>query len=231
MLLPVGQHQQTDLALGIAFGRSGHGGKNHPVAVLHQRVPKVGQTRLLAVAVPVQPSRRGRWSTHGLVGALLATKIRVVAIVRTILPLEALLRIPGPARHADDGEVIVRYQPPGLLQHAGRKLLGHVGGEQPVAVHRERGVVSQRVVHAQAHRPAEGQVVVQLLDQLPLCAPSNKPAKEAPGGCAPTRSKADRWPSTGWRTHRSTITTPGPGSAASRAMDDPSPPAALTSHN
>lgn len=118
MLLPVGQHQQTDLALGIAFGRSGHGGKDHPVAVLHQRVPKVGQTRLLAVAVPVQPSRRGRWSTYGFVGALLATKIRAVDIVRTILPLEALLRIPGPARHADDGEVIVRYQPPGLLQHA-----------------------------------------------------------------------------------------------------------------
>src|ERR1039458_8337670 len=52
------KHQQRGLALGVAVGLGHHGGGDQAVAVLHQSVSQIGQMRLLAVALLVQPRVR-----------------------------------------------------------------------------------------------------------------------------------------------------------------------------
>ena len=64
--------------------------------------------------------------------------------------------------------MIVRHERPRLLVHRSKELLRHFAVEQPVAVLGEDRMVPHRVVHAQADKPAEQQVIVKLLDQLPL---------------------------------------------------------------
>jgi len=105
-----------------------------------------------------------------VVGALLAMEVRAIAAIGIgpILGAEALVRGPGLDQRAVDGEVIVRHESLRLLVHRREKLLRHLAVQQPVAVLREHGVVPHRVVHAQAHEPAEQQVIVDLLDQLAL---------------------------------------------------------------
>jgi hypothetical protein len=95
-------------------------------------------------------------------------EVRAVAIVGAVLGAKALLRGPRLDQRAIDGEVLVRHEPLGLLVDFGKELLRHLGGQQPVAVLRKHRMVPHRVVHAQAHKPAEQQVVVDLLDQQPL---------------------------------------------------------------
>jgi hypothetical protein len=105
-----------------------------------------------------------------VVGALLAVEVRTIAaiVVRSILGAEALVRRPRLDQRAVHGEVIVTHEALRLLVHRSEKLLCHLAVQQPVAVLGEDRMVPHRVVHAQAHEPAEQQVVVQLLDQLPL---------------------------------------------------------------
>jgi hypothetical protein len=45
------KHPQRGLALGVAVGLGHHGGGDQAVAVLHQRVSRIRQVRLLAVAL------------------------------------------------------------------------------------------------------------------------------------------------------------------------------------
>ena len=52
-----------------------------------------------------------------------------------------------------------------LQVHFRKEALCYIGVQQPVAVLRKHGVVSDRFVHAQADEPAKQQVVVDLLDQ------------------------------------------------------------------
>ena len=56
----------------------------------------------------------------------------------------------------------------GLRQHRAQKLGRDLALEQPVAVLGEHGHVPHRVVDAQPDEPAEQEVVVQLLHELPL---------------------------------------------------------------
>jgi hypothetical protein len=55
-----------------------------------------------------------------------------------------------------------------MSQQLGHELLKHLALSQPLAVLGERGRVPDRVIGRQPNEPAEQQVVVQLLDQLPL---------------------------------------------------------------
>ena len=75
------------------------------------------------------------------------------------------MRGPGLQQGAIHGEVLIaeqrfhlrcRHQ---LLQ----KVAHHLLVEQPVAILGERGGVPDRIVRAQTHKPAEQQVVVELL--------------------------------------------------------------------
>ena len=109
---------------------------------------------------------RSRRITVGA-GSLLAMEVRSV-VTASVLLAEALLRSPGADQRAIHGKVIVRHEALRLRGHGGEELLRHIAGQQTFAVLREHRMVPYRVVHAQADEPAGQQVVVQLLDQLPL---------------------------------------------------------------
>ncbi len=55
-----------------------------------------------------------------------------------------------------------------LLQHSFQQLLAHRARDQTFPVLAEHCRIPHHVVHLQTHEPAEQQVVVQLLHQLPL---------------------------------------------------------------
>ena len=79
---------------------------------------------------------------------------------------------PGLDHRAINAEVLVRheYLPLGQMQYATEELASHVGIEQTVAVDAEDGAVPYRFIHAQADKPLEQQVVVDLFDELALAA-------------------------------------------------------------
>ncbi len=87
-----------------------------------------------------------------------------------VLGLEALHRRPCLHQRAIDREVIVRQQRFHLAvrQDGGQKYARHRGGQQPVAVLGEHRRHPDRVVNAEAHDPAEQQVILHLLHQLAL---------------------------------------------------------------
>jgi len=79
---------------------------------------------------------------------------------------------PGLDQRAVHAEVLARQQS-ALLGHLHRRVeqLGHrVVLDEPVAVLAEHRVVPHAVLDGQAHEPAEQQVVLNLLDELPLAA-------------------------------------------------------------
>jgi len=68
--------------------------------------------------------------------------------------------------------LFAREQPPLLRQrhHTFQERGGDLAVQQPLAVLGEHGRVPHQLVHVQANEPAEEQVVVELLQQLPLAA-------------------------------------------------------------
>jgi hypothetical protein len=64
--------------------------------------------------------------------------------------------------------MIVRHEPLRTLVDLGEETLRHLGRQQAIAVLRDHRMVPHRIVHAETHEPAEQQVVIDLLDQLPL---------------------------------------------------------------
>ena len=88
------QHQQCCVALGVSIGVRHHRRGNQPVAVLHQRVAQIAQLGLLAIALLVQPRIRISGRFMRLVGTLLATEIRAVAVIGVVFAAKALLRCP-----------------------------------------------------------------------------------------------------------------------------------------
>ena len=161
------EQQQRGFTLGIAISLGGHRGGDQAVAVLHQRVAEISQVRLLAIALLVEP---GVWiggRLMRLVGALLTVEVRAVTIGAVLLA-EALLRRPSLDQRSVDREVLIAHEALGLFVDFGEELLRHLAGEQTVAVLRKHGVVPHRVIHAEADEPAKQQVVIKLLDQLPL---------------------------------------------------------------
>ncbi len=103
-----------------------------------------------------------------IVAALLSAKVRTIVIVGAIPGAKALLRGPGLNQRSIDSEVLVGHELLRLLVHLGEEPLRHIRGQQSIAVLGEHRMVPHRVVHAKAHKPAEQQVVVDLLDQQTL---------------------------------------------------------------
>jgi hypothetical protein len=73
-------------------------------------------------------------------------------------------------QRAVDREVLVRKQPFDLrvVEHGGEELRRDLAAQQPVAVLGEYGDIPNRIVDAEANEPAEQQIVIELLHQLPL---------------------------------------------------------------
>ncbi len=86
------------------------------------------------------------------------------------LRLETLHRRPGLHQGAVDREMIIRQQRCHLAmrQDGGHDLARYVRGQQPVAVLREHGRDPDGIVNPEAHEPAEQQVIIHLLHELPL---------------------------------------------------------------
>ena len=99
-----------------------------------------------------------------IVAALLSAKVRTIVIVRAIFGAKTLLRGPGLNQRAVHSEVLVGHELLRLLVHLGEKSLGHIRAQQPIPVLGKHRMVPHRIVHAQAHEPAEQQVVVDLLE-------------------------------------------------------------------
>ena len=91
-------------------------------------------------------------------------------LAAAVLRPEALHAGPGLDQRAVDREVLVRQQrlDLGLGQHRAQELGRDLALEQPVAVLGEHRHVPDRIVDAEPDEPAEQQVVVELLHQLPL---------------------------------------------------------------
>ena len=89
-----------------------------------------------------------------------------------VLWIKALQARPGFNQRPVDGEVFHRQEVPlpRLGQHAREEGLRDIAIQQALPVLRERRRVPDRLVHVQPDEPAEQQVVIQLLHQLPLTA-------------------------------------------------------------
>ena len=100
----------------------------------------------------------------------LAIAPRAGRVVRAVLRAKALQARPSLQQRAVNRKMLARQQTfdPRLRQHRGEKLLRHLAGEQSVAVFRERRRIPYRVLNAQPDKPAEQQIVLDPLDQLPL---------------------------------------------------------------
>ena len=96
-------------------------------------------------------------------------------------PLQRGMRRPGQQQGAIHREVLVTEQrldlrcahqllqefPQGPPAHSA-SLRKHLVIEEPLSVFGECGGMPDRIIRAEAHKPAEQQVVVQLLQQQPL---------------------------------------------------------------
>ncbi len=115
----------------------------------------------------------------GGVAAPLAVEIngriaRVVhrLLVRAVLALEALVAGPCLNQGAVNCEVLAGQQraAAGLRQHFGEQSIGNAGGQQPLAILGEHRHIPHRIIDVHSHKPAEQQIVAQLLHQHPLAA-------------------------------------------------------------
>ena len=87
-----------------------------------------------------------------------------------ILRHKALQAGPRLNQRAIDREVLARQQLAHLrqVQHGDKKLGRDIAVEQPIPVLAEHGRIPHGIIHREAYEPAEQQIVVELLHQLPF---------------------------------------------------------------
>ena len=171
---------------GIPFGgprRLPHRRVDHqPVAVLHQHVPAVTSAWLLCPPL-LRASLRVGIGRRGMRGVACASRResspsdcrdRPAAAARrrpSVLKLfrlaQASSNVPSTVKCSSDSKCCaLRLRP----APAGRTAPRTSAVQQPVPILGEHRRVPDRVIHVQADKPAEQQVVVQLLHQHPLAA-------------------------------------------------------------
>src|SRR5512140_3871589 len=106
-----------------------------------------------AVQSRIGVGRRG----VGIVLAPLAVKVRSVALIRTILRLETLLRCPCLDEGSVDRKVLVRQQRLDLRmrQKRAHEALKHITLLKALAVRGERGRGPDRIIRRKSDEPAE----------------------------------------------------------------------------
>ena len=160
----------------MAGGAGQLGIDDEAVAVLHQHVADEAELRLHAGALAVEPRVGVGGRGVGLVRPPLAAEVAVAVppagrrLAGAVLRPEALHAGPGLDQRAVDAEVLARQQPPHLrpVEQRRQELGRDVALEQPVAVLGEGRVVPDRIVDAEPDEPAEQEVEVEPLHQLPL---------------------------------------------------------------
>jgi hypothetical protein len=138
-------------------------------------VADIGELRFLAFALLVQLGLGFRRGGMRVVATLLAVEIALAVaagrrrVARPVLRHQALHRSPRLNLRAVDREVLVREKGAHLPvgQKFGEELARHLSPEQPVAVLAEHRRNPDRIIDAQADKPAIKQIVLQLLHQLP----------------------------------------------------------------
>src|SRR3984893_18400218 len=147
------------------------------IAILHHQVPHMAQLCLLAGTFTKQPGIGVCGRAMRVILAFLAMEValgiapsarcrRVAAVLRH----ETLHAGPSLNQCAVDREVLARQQLADLRQveDSGHELARNIAVEQPIPVLAEHGGVPYRVIGGEANKPAEQQVIVKLLHQLPL---------------------------------------------------------------
>ena len=142
------------------------------MAILHQRMPQVAHLRFAALRLLIQPSIRIGSRLVRFVTPLLPMKIHFLPVRRgrfaPVLRSEAFVAGPSFDQRAIHREVLIRQIWLGSFQHPLEKGFGHLFVQQPFPVLAEHGVIPHHFVHSHTHKPAEQQVVVQLLHQQSL---------------------------------------------------------------
>lgn len=172
--------EQVGGGLSLGGARRGDDARVHDqaVAILHQDLADIGELCFFARPLLRQSAVGiGRGLMRG-VRAALPMKIhgRIARVLiagpatGAIASGETLLPGPRLEQRAIDGEVLVRQHPsrPRLRQHRVKELPRNVAREQPLPILGKGRRRPHGVVHRQAHKPAEQQVIFQLLDQQAL---------------------------------------------------------------
>src|SRR6266702_2277664 len=149
------------------------------IAVLGQRVGRVAKLGFLALTLACQQRLRIGGRLMSRVGTMLAVKVhgRVTRIIRRrarflILALEALQRGPGFDQRPINGKVLVREQSERvrLRDSLPEELASNFSLQQALAVSTEARMIEARLVQLHVQKPAEQQIVVELLTEQPLAA-------------------------------------------------------------
>ena len=165
-----------------------------------------------------------------VIGSMLAVKVPLAVasgagwLARAVLWAKAFEARPGFQQGAVDREMIARQQgfDPGLGQHRGEKLPGHLALQQPVAILGEGGGIPHRILDAKPDKPAKQQVVVEPVNQLPLRADRIERLQQQSAQAAPAGSTPGQSANTAWQTRQTARAAPRWRSAESTAADDPS---------
>ena len=169
----IGQHLRSHVSLSCSVRGTGLYVHDQAMAVVGQHMTQVTRQRRRRLALAVQPRLGVARGFVRIVAARLTVPVlgRAVA-VRSVLAPHALVAGPGLDERAVDAEVLTRQQ---------STLVGHFHGsieefgdrvvlDEAVAVLAEDRVVPHSVLDGQADEPAKQQVVLDLLDELPLAA-------------------------------------------------------------
>jgi hypothetical protein len=108
----------------------------------------------LAIPLAVQPRIGIALGFVRVVAAPLSLEACAVSIA-ALLGLKALLRSPGFDQRAVDGEVLLGQMRLCLLQHSREELAGRGLVQKPFPVLGKHGMVPDRLVHLQPHKPTE----------------------------------------------------------------------------
>ena len=168
---PIDQRLGGHIALDRSVRGTGLDIDQQAMAVVRQHVAQVARQCRRSMALAVQPRFGVALGFVGGVAARLAVPVLGRAsFVRAVLAPHAFVAGPGLDERAVHAEVLARQQP-ALFGHLHRRVEqfgDRVVLDESVAVFAEHQVVPQGVLHGQAHKPAEQQVVLDLLDQLSL---------------------------------------------------------------
>jgi hypothetical protein len=145
-----------------------------PVLVFHRRVARKAKPGLSAVPLAHQLRLRVRGRLVGVVPPALALKITpAIAVTRPLIRalfLEALQRRPRLNQRRIHREVLIANPTLGLREphDLSKEQVRHLVLQQPRLVLGERGVVEDRLVGVKVQEPAEQQIILEALAELPL---------------------------------------------------------------
>ena len=160
----------------MSRGAGRHRGDDQTIAVLHQGMADETEPGLLAQPFTIETGVGVGGRGVRVIGSTLAVKVPLAvasgaggspepSFGRKLLRLaQASNKVPSTEKCSLDNKALTLAWD----STAARNLPGHLALRQPVAVLGEGGDIPYRVVDAEPDKPAEQQVVVEPVNQLPL---------------------------------------------------------------